>query len=41
MGNIVTQDNRDGIRRCAEVDGVVKAVMSPQRRNAAAALRAA
>lgn len=29
MGNIVTQDIRDGIRRCGEVGGVVGAEMIP------------
>lgn len=31
MGNIVTDDNRDGIRRCAEVYGAVDTVSTPLR----------
>lgn len=37
MGNIVTQDNEDGIRRRAAVDGAVKAVNVPHRLRATAA----
>lgn len=34
MGNIVTQHIRDDIRRCADVDGVVKAARIAHQLNA-------